>query len=125
MTKQSAHAELTIHSFSVLCCRLSPYGTFGDVGDDKPNATNRYLTEQLNQFGLAYLHMVEPRVAGYMDVEVEDDTYNLGHFRKLWKSTFIAAGKSTILRTPLYCQQCSFRLLHQISIKARLSALVS
>lgn len=62
--------------------------------DDKPNATNRYLTEQLNQFNLAYLHMVEPRIAGNEDVEVEDSTFDLNHFRKLFKGTFIAAGKA-------------------------------
>jgi len=74
-------------------CRLSPYGEFGSVADDKPNATNRYLTEQLNKFGLAYLHMVEPRIAGNTEVDVTDKTYNLSHFRKLFDGTFIAAGK--------------------------------
>ena len=73
-------------------CRLSPYGEFGDVADDKPNATNRYLTEQLNSFGLAYLHMVEPRIAGNTEVEVSDSTFDLSHFRKLYNGTFIAAG---------------------------------
>lgn len=76
-----------------LVCRLSPYGEFGSVGDDKPNATNRYLTEQLNQFKLAYLHMVEPRIAGNTDIEVQDNTFDLNHFRKLFKGTFIAAGQ--------------------------------
>ena len=74
-------------------CRLSPYGEFGSVADGKPNATNRYLTEQLNKFGLAYLHMVEPRIAGNTEVDVTDKTYNLSHFRKLFDGTFIAAGK--------------------------------
>lgn len=74
--------------------------------DDKPNATNCYLTEQLNQFGLAYLHMVEPRIAGNEDVEVEDSSFDLNHFRKLFKGTFIAAGDTqqrgirTILTRP-------------------------
>ena len=65
------------------------------MADDKPNATNRYLTEELNKFGLAYLHMVEPRIAGNADVEVSDSTYDLAHFRKLFKGTFIAAGGSS------------------------------
>lgn len=72
--------------------RLSPYGEFGDVADDIPNATNRYLTEQLNSFGLAYLHMIEPRMAGETEVEVTSSTHNLNHFRKLYNSTFMAAG---------------------------------
>ena len=85
-----SHAAFDI---SPMClCRLSPYGEFGDVADDKPNATNRYLTEQLNSFGLAYLHMVEPRIAGNTEIEVSDSTFDLSHFRKLYNGTFIAAG---------------------------------
>lgn len=84
---QSSHLRFHLYS------RLSPYGEFGSVADDKPNATNRYLTEQLNKFGLAYLHMIEPRIAGNTEVDVTDKTYNLGHFRKLFDGTFIAAGE--------------------------------
>ena len=74
-------------------CRLSPYGTFGDVDDNDANTTNKYLTEQLNKCGLAYLHMVEPRIAGNTDVEVTDKTQDLAHFRKVWNGTFLAAGE--------------------------------
>ena len=87
--------------------RLSPYGEFGDVGDDKPNETNRYLTEQLNKFNLAYLHMVEPRVAGNTDVEVGDSTFDLNHFRKLFKGTFIAAGEMHLMSSPVGCSMCN------------------
>ncbi|KAK9852132.1 hypothetical protein WJX84_008064 [Apatococcus fuscideae] len=72
--------------------RLSPYGQFGDVDDDKPNETNIYLTEQLNKFGLAYIHFVEPRIAGNTDCDVRHESYNTEHFRKIWNSTFISAG---------------------------------
>ena len=82
--------------------------------DDKPNATNRYLTEQLNQFGLAYLHMVEPRVAGYMDVEVEDSTFDLNHFRKLFKGTFIAAGTEQLHSTKATCM-----CIERVSLKVQ------
>ncbi len=94
--------------------RLSPYGEFGSVADDKPNATNRYLTEQLNKFGLAYLHMVEPRIAGNTEVDVTDKTYNLAHFRKLYNGTFIAAGK---LSAAAQCQRtnCSNFALSTVS----------
>ena len=77
----------------MLGCRVTPYGTFGDVDDDQPNATYQYLTEQLNKFGLAYLHMVEPRISGNEDCEIQDKTFDLAQFRKLWKGAFIAAGK--------------------------------
>ena len=74
------------------CCRLSPYSQFGDVEDDDPNATNIYLTQQLNQFNLAYIHFVEPRVAGSADTDVRHESFSTQHFRKVWKGTFISAG---------------------------------
>lgn len=99
----------------VFAFRLSPYGEFGDVADDKPNATNRYLTDQLNKFGLAYLHMVEPRIAGNTEVDVTDETYNLAQFRKLYNGTFIAAGKphstAATLHISWLCSRAKQKLL--------------
>lgn len=40
--------------------RLSPSGEFNDMHDSNPKETFTYLIEQLNQFDLAYLHLVEP-----------------------------------------------------------------
>ena len=80
-------------------CRLFPYGQFGDVDDANPNETNIYLTQQLNQFGLAYIHFIEPCVAGNvagnlkMDCEVEHDSFNTQHISKVWKGTFMLAGE--------------------------------
>ncbi|RYF58041.1 MAG: alkene reductase [Comamonadaceae bacterium] len=39
--------------------RLSPGGTFGDIHDNDPAETFGYVAEALNQFSLAYLHVVE------------------------------------------------------------------
>ncbi len=43
--------------------RLSPSSTFNDMHDSNPEATFSYLVEQLNRFGLAYLHLIEPSEA--------------------------------------------------------------
>lgn len=40
--------------------RLSPGGTFNSMSDTDPAATFGYLTQALNSFGLAYLHVAEP-----------------------------------------------------------------
>jgi N-ethylmaleimide reductase len=45
--------------------RLSPQGSFNDMRDSDPAATFAYATEQLDRFGLAYLHVIEPPVAGH------------------------------------------------------------
>ena len=74
-------------------CRLSPYNQDCDVNDDNPNETNSYLTEALNRFGLAYIHFVEPRVANNFDSLPRDASYDTEIFRKIWKGTFMAAGR--------------------------------
>jgi N-ethylmaleimide reductase len=40
--------------------RLSPLGTFNDMGDDDPETTFGYIAEKLNGCPLAYLHVVNP-----------------------------------------------------------------
>jgi N-ethylmaleimide reductase len=44
--------------------RLGPSGTFGSMSDSNPDALFGYAAEQLNRFGLAYLHLIEPRIVG-------------------------------------------------------------
>jgi N-ethylmaleimide reductase len=44
--------------------RLGPSGTFGSVSDSDPNALFSHAAAQLNRFGLAYLHLIEPRIDG-------------------------------------------------------------
>jgi N-ethylmaleimide reductase len=43
--------------------RLSPLGTFNDIADDDPMATFDYISRKLNDFGLAYLHVINPVTA--------------------------------------------------------------
>jgi N-ethylmaleimide reductase len=44
--------------------RLSPLGTFNDIHDDDPEATFGDVASRLNEFRLAYLHVVNPDAAG-------------------------------------------------------------
>ncbi|KAG2436722.1 hypothetical protein HXX76_006246 [Chlamydomonas incerta] len=69
--------------------RLSPFTNFLDAADSTPYGTHVYLCEQLNRHGLAYLHMVEPRMAGN---EERATVETLLPFRAVWKGAFIAAG---------------------------------
>jgi len=43
--------------------RISPLSTFNDIGDDDPEETFGYIAEKLNDFKLAYLHVVNPAAA--------------------------------------------------------------
>ena len=71
--------------------RLSPNGTFNDMHDSDPTALFDYVVSALNRFGLAYLHLVEPR---WTSPTPESDIAALktGHFRPLYQGTLITAG---------------------------------
>jgi N-ethylmaleimide reductase len=43
--------------------RLSPLGTFNDIADDTPEQTFGYISEKLNDYRLAYLHIINPDAA--------------------------------------------------------------
>jgi N-ethylmaleimide reductase len=70
--------------------RLSPSGIFNDMSDSNPEAIFTYAIAQLNQFNLAYLHLVEPR----WDGGSINGTKELGshYFRSIFNGTIITAG---------------------------------
>jgi len=73
--------------------RLSPANRYGDIDDANRWETYRYAVQELNKRGLAYIHLVTPRVNGNNDVVPELD---LGpeKFRSLitGETRLIAAG---------------------------------
>ena len=66
--------------------RLSPVNPFNDMKDSNPQAVFNYVTEQLNQFNLAYLHVVEGGIHG----GGEADPFDFESMRKLCKSPYMA-----------------------------------
>jgi N-ethylmaleimide reductase len=72
--------------------RISPSGEWGGISDSNPIATFTYVAKLLDSYGLAYLHVIEPRIKG-------DDTLHEGHpavavkyLRPSFKGPLIAAG---------------------------------
>ena len=66
--------------------RLSPVNPFNDMKDSNPQAVFNYVTEQLNQFNLAYLHVVEGGIHGGGVA----DPFDFAAMRKLCKSPYMA-----------------------------------
>ena len=69
--------------------RLSPLQPFNDMKDSNPEATFSYVVEQLNRFGLAYLHVTAmgseaPGAAG--------PAFDLEKLRGLWNGIYIING---------------------------------
>ena len=74
--------------------RLSPYGTFNDMADSDPVALFTAAIHHLNNYDLAYVHMIEPRStsAGGSDQVNEDAPVTSELFRKVYQGQFITAG---------------------------------
>ena len=44
--------------------RLSPSSSYGSMHDSDPQATFGFVADRLDELGIAYLHVVEPRIRG-------------------------------------------------------------
>ena len=74
--------------------RLSPMGTFNDIGDDDPEATFGYIAEQLNQYSLAYLHIVNPALTE-LEKRIDPEPRKrrmINVMREKYQGTLIVAG---------------------------------
>jgi N-ethylmaleimide reductase len=71
--------------------RIGPSNKFGGMGDSAPDVTFPYVARALARFGLAYLHVIEPRVTGNTS---DDDKPPVaaGLLRPLFGGPVIAAG---------------------------------
>ena len=72
--------------------RLGPGGTWNGISDSDPVALFSYVAEQLNQFDLAYLHLIEPRVGGSITTHPEKGTAAARQLRPIFKGKLISAG---------------------------------
>jgi N-ethylmaleimide reductase len=75
--------------------RVSPNGRWGAISDRDPQATFGYLAERLNEYPLAYLHVIEPRVMGVETIHEGQPPVASEFLRKIYKGTIISAGGYT------------------------------
>ncbi|PIA36365.1 hypothetical protein AQUCO_03400332v1 [Aquilegia coerulea] len=73
--------------------RLSPFAAYMESGDSNPEALGLYMAESLNKYGIAYCHMVEPRMK--LVGEKFETPHSLLPMRKAFKGTFMVAGGYT------------------------------
>lgn len=72
--------------------RLAPSGTFNGMGDSDPRALFRHVAERLNDFGLAYLHLIEPRVKGGETIAEAQAPVAAQELSKIFRGPVIAVG---------------------------------
>lgn len=69
--------------------RLSPSGTFNDMSDSNPKEHFTYVCEKLNDFGLAYLHIIDALEG---DIRHGANVVELSVLRDAYKGVLIANG---------------------------------
>ncbi len=72
--------------------RLSPAGEWGDVHDSDPRASFAWLAERFSQLGLAYLHVIDPRIKGDATLHEGREPVAAAFIRRHYTGTLIAAG---------------------------------
>ncbi|SOE95746.1 N-ethylmaleimide reductase [Burkholderia sp. D7] len=74
--------------------RLTPMGRFMGMGDETPEATFGYIVRKLNDYGLAYLHLVEPAMVGTVKDENFDPRWDaiIKLLRDEYKGVLMIAG---------------------------------
>jgi N-ethylmaleimide reductase len=65
LLREVTEAVLTVWSPGQVGVRLSPVNPFNDIADGTPQSTFEAVTEQLNAYQLAYLHVVEDRSSDF------------------------------------------------------------
>ncbi|OIV94986.1 hypothetical protein TanjilG_22183 [Lupinus angustifolius] len=70
--------------------RLSPFADYAECEDSNPKELGLYLVNALNKYGIAYCHMVEPRMKTLGEKAESSDS--LVPLRKAFNGTFITAG---------------------------------
>ncbi|MFL6706996.1 MAG: alkene reductase [Massilia sp.] len=90
---EATRAVISVWGSDKVAVRIGPSGQWGDMSDSNPEGLFSYVAEELAKLDLAYLHLIEPRIAG----NIEDETRNQApvaaqSIRKHYAGTIIAAG---------------------------------
>jgi N-ethylmaleimide reductase len=91
---ESIEAVATLKGANRIGVRLSPSGEWNSISDSDPEATFGRIAELLSPYGLAYLHVIEPRVNGDDDKAGLTDKRPVASafLRKHFDGPVIAAG---------------------------------
>jgi N-ethylmaleimide reductase len=83
---QVVQAVVAIAGDDKVGVRLSPVNPFNDMQDSNPQAMFNYVTQQLNAYKLAYLHVVE----GGIHSGGETQPFDFAEMRRLCNSAYMA-----------------------------------
>lgn len=84
--KEIVESILTVWSPDRVGVRLSPNGVYNDMGSPDYPETFLYVAQQLNSYGLAYLHLLDGLAFGFHEL---GEPMTLADFRKVFNSVLI------------------------------------
>ncbi|MBC7433883.1 MAG: alkene reductase, partial [Rubritepida sp.] len=82
LLREVIETVLTVWAPGQVGVRLSPVNPFNDIADSAPQASFEAVTQQLNAYGLAYLHVVEDRKS----------KFDFQRLRQIFNGAYIANG---------------------------------
>jgi N-ethylmaleimide reductase len=85
-------ALLSVWGRNRVAVRIGPNGSWNGMSDSNPQALFSYVAEKLNEYGLAYLHIIEPRVKGNIVIHEGQAPVASQLLRKIFHGKIIAAG---------------------------------
>jgi N-ethylmaleimide reductase len=86
------YALISVWGAERVAVRIAPGGTWNGMSDSNPDALFSYVARHLNQFGLTYLHIIEPRVSGSEIISEGQGAIAAERLRTIFKGKLIAAG---------------------------------
>ena len=89
-------AMVSVWGGNRVAVRIGPRGTLTECR----TATRKfdYLAQQLNSFGLAYLHLIEPRIKGERSYEEDLPPVSVARLREIFEGEIIAAGGFAVVQ---------------------------
>ncbi|AJK49826.1 alkene reductase [Burkholderia plantarii] len=91
-TLEAARGMISVFGADRVGVRLSPSGKWGAMSDSSPQDTFRYVVRQLDSMGLAYLHLIEPRVMGVETLDDKAGPVASEYLRQFFNGPILSAG---------------------------------
>jgi N-ethylmaleimide reductase len=85
-------AVLSVWSSDRVGVRISPNTRFNGMSDSNPKLLFNHVAAALNHYSLAYLHIIEPRISGNIEVEEGLPVVAAAELRNIFRGRILAAG---------------------------------
>jgi len=90
--RETVEALISVWGADRVGVRISPSGEWGGISDSNPEATFSYVAKALNDYKIAYLHVIEPRIKGDDTLHADQGPVASKYLRAHFTGPIIAAG---------------------------------